>query len=119
MEAEEQPDEHKPPPVSSPPRTRKARDTQYRLGVGRPTIAGGSGARAVTKSVSLSRGSKGAKSTRNTKPSEETIIEGEPRPLLGRPSVVSPFSEPEQEPEPGLEPIPVAVKCQSTNEFRS
>ncbi|OAX44749.1 hypothetical protein K503DRAFT_861044 [Rhizopogon vinicolor AM-OR11-026] len=75
-EAKEQPETQNPPtPTYSTLRTRKARDTQYRLGVGRPTIAGGSGARAVTKSGSISRGSKRAKSTRNVKPSEETIVE--------------------------------------------
>ncbi|OJA10792.1 hypothetical protein AZE42_00299 [Rhizopogon vesiculosus] len=81
-EAKEQPEIQNPPtPIYSTPRTRKARDTQYKLGVGRPTIAGGSGARAVTKSGSVSRGSKRAKSTRNVKSSEETIVEElEPEP---------------------------------------
>ncbi|KAG1757432.1 hypothetical protein EDB19DRAFT_37174 [Suillus lakei] len=77
IEVEQQPREHEPPPppVDPTPRTRKAKDTQYRLGVGRPIIAGGSGARAVTKSVSVSRGSKRAKSMKNVKPSEDTIAE--------------------------------------------
>ncbi|KAG2129899.1 hypothetical protein DEU56DRAFT_816095 [Suillus clintonianus] len=85
IEIEQQPEEHKPPPapVDPAPRTRKAKDTQYRLGVGRPIIAGGSGARAVTKSVGVSRGSKRTKSIKNVKPSEDTIAE-----------------EPEPEPEP-------------------
>lgn len=75
---EQQPKEHKPPsaPVDPTPRTRKAKDTQYRLGVGRPIIAGGSGARAVTKSVSVSRGSKKVKSMKNVKPLEDPIAEG-------------------------------------------
>jgi hypothetical protein len=79
IEVEQQPKEHKPPPapVDPTPRTRKAKDTQYRLGVGRPIIAGGSGARSVTKSVSVSRGSKRAKSIKIIKPSEDSIAEGE------------------------------------------
>lgn len=84
IEVEQQPKEHKPPPapVDPAPRTRKAKDTQYRLGVGRPIIAGGSGARAVTKSVSVSRGSKRAKSLRHVKPSEDPIAEEpEPEPI--------------------------------------
>ncbi|KAG2061981.1 hypothetical protein BDR06DRAFT_946041 [Suillus hirtellus] len=82
IEVEQQPKEHKPPsaPVDPTPRTRKAKDTQYRLGVGRPIIAGGSGARAVTKSVSVSRGSKKAKNMKNVKPSEDPIAE-EPEPI--------------------------------------
>jgi len=105
MEAEEQSDEQKPPPpVSSTPRTRKAKDTQYRLGVGRPSIAGGSGARTITKSVS--RGRKRAKSTRNPKPSEETIAEGELLPFVRCSSVILTSSEPEIE----VDHIPAAVK---------
>ncbi|KAG2159998.1 uncharacterized protein EDB93DRAFT_1112868 [Suillus bovinus] len=77
IEVKQQPKEHKPPPapVGPTPRTRKAKDTQYRLGVGRPIIAGGSGARAVTKSVSGSRGSKKTKNMKNVKPSEDPIAE--------------------------------------------
>lgn len=84
IEVEQQPKEHKPipAPVDPIPRTRKAKDTQYRLGVGRPIIAGGSGARAVTKSVSVSRGSKRAKSMRHVKLSEDPIAEEpEPEPI--------------------------------------
>ncbi|KAG0709000.1 hypothetical protein DFH29DRAFT_890071 [Suillus ampliporus] len=90
VEMEQEPEEHKPlpPPVDPTPRARKAKDTQYRLGVGRPIIAGGSGARAVTKSISVSRSSKRAKSMKNVKPSEETIAE---------------------EPEPEPEPIPAGT----------
>lgn len=107
---EQQPKEHKPPPapVDPTPRTRKAKDTQYRLGVGRPIIAGGSGARSVTKSVSVSRGSKRAKSMKNIKPSEGAIAEGERQPSSIHPSVISTFAEPEPEPES----IPT-VTCQS------
>ncbi|KAG9314481.1 hypothetical protein JVU11DRAFT_5278 [Chiua virens] len=60
-----------------PQRTRKAKETQYRLGVGRPVIAGGSGARAVTKSTSTSRTPKRARSNRSIKPSETTIAEAQ------------------------------------------
>ncbi|KIK95386.1 hypothetical protein PAXRUDRAFT_827078 [Paxillus rubicundulus Ve08.2h10] len=67
------------PPVPQPPGTRKARQTQYRLGVGRPVIAGGSGARAVTKTASVSRTVKRAKISRTVQPSEATITE-EPEP---------------------------------------
>ncbi|KAI6007447.1 hypothetical protein EDD15DRAFT_2211387 [Pisolithus albus] len=63
------------PSPRQPPRTRKAKDTQYRLGVGRPAVAGGSGARAVTKSFSSSRKSRRGKSSTSVKPSEATIIE--------------------------------------------
>ncbi|KAJ4489401.1 hypothetical protein C8J55DRAFT_603715 [Lentinula edodes] len=81
-------------PRSPPlPRIRKAKETQFRLGVGRPLAAGGKGARAVTKSVSASRAKKG-KGSRSVKPSEATIEEepesetiephraGEPEPTM-------------------------------------
>lgn len=42
-----------PAPVT--PRTRKAKETQRRLGVGKPKVAGGDGPRAVTRSLSLSK----------------------------------------------------------------
>lgn len=60
------------------PRTRKAKDTQTRLGVGRPIAAGGTGARVPTKSVSVSRGSRQIKKSRNVtkRPFEECIAEG-------------------------------------------
>ncbi|KAF9229425.1 hypothetical protein BS17DRAFT_771433 [Gyrodon lividus] len=77
-EADEPSSQQLPPvqsPVPQPPGTRKARQTQYRLGVGRPIIAGGSGARAITKSVSVSRTAKRAKSSRTIQPSEATITE--------------------------------------------
>ncbi|KAI6133175.1 hypothetical protein EDD16DRAFT_1530319 [Pisolithus croceorrhizus] len=63
------------PSPRQPPRTRKAKDTQYRLGVGRPAVAGGSGARAITKSVSVSRKFRRGKSNTSVKPSEATITE--------------------------------------------
>ncbi|TFK76972.1 hypothetical protein BDN72DRAFT_873447 [Pluteus cervinus] len=74
-----------PPPPSTKqtdipvaPRTRKAKETQTRLGVGKPVIAGGRGPRAVTKSISVSKGKRG-KSGRSIQPSEATIME-EPEP---------------------------------------
>lgn len=45
--------------------------------MGRPVIAGGSGARAVTKSVNTSQTPKRARSSRSIKPSEATIAEGQ------------------------------------------
>lgn len=45
--------------------------------MGRPVIAGGSGARAVTKSINTSRTPKRARSGRSIKPSEATITEGQ------------------------------------------
>lgn len=58
------------------PRTRKAKDTQFRLGVGRPALAGGKGARAVTKSRSISKG-KQVKTSKSVKPKEAAIQEEE------------------------------------------
>jgi len=46
------------PPPLPVTRTRKAKETQLRLGVGRPKVAGGVGARAVTKSFSVSKNNK-------------------------------------------------------------
>jgi hypothetical protein len=45
-------------------RTRKAKDTQKRLGVGKPRIAGGSGARSLTRASSPSKGRR-SRSSRN------------------------------------------------------
>ncbi len=56
--------------------TRKAKETQYRLGVGRPAIAGGSGARAVTKSLAAPKSKRGRASI-SVKPSEAAIPEEE------------------------------------------
>ena len=61
-----------PPP---PARTRKAKELQTRLGVGKPIIAGGRGPRAVTRSAGSSRG-KQTKSSKSLKPTEDTIEEG-------------------------------------------
>ncbi|KAL4069557.1 hypothetical protein J3A83DRAFT_4247174 [Scleroderma citrinum] len=78
------PNEDQPTPLPSflppqPTRTRKAKESQYRLGVGRPVAAGGSGARAITKSISTSRRPKRGKSSTVMEPSEATITE-EPEP---------------------------------------
>ncbi|KAF9015294.1 hypothetical protein BDQ17DRAFT_1320215 [Cyathus striatus] len=59
-----------PPPV----RTRKAKEMQTRLGVGRPVAAGGAGPRAITKSLSVSRSRRG-KPSRSLKQIEATIQE--------------------------------------------
>ena len=64
-----------PSPVLPPARTRKAKELQTRLGVGKPVIAGGHGPRAVTRSTGSSRG-KRAKSSKSLKPTEDTIEEG-------------------------------------------
>ncbi|THH20846.1 hypothetical protein EW146_g604 [Bondarzewia mesenterica] len=57
-------------------RTRKAKEAQFRLGVGRPAAVGGTGARAITKSMNVSKGRR-AKSSKSIKPAEETIPEEE------------------------------------------
>ncbi|KAF7964792.1 hypothetical protein HWV62_2896, partial [Athelia sp. TMB] len=64
-----------PPPAPPVTRTRKAKE-QTRLGVGRPVIAGGTGARAITKSISVPKKDRISRST--GAPSQETIIEEEP-----------------------------------------
>ena len=66
------------PSLISPaaPRTRKAKETQTRLGVGKPLAAGGQGPRAVTRSSGSSRG-KETKLSKSHKPKEPTIQEGE------------------------------------------
>jgi hypothetical protein len=43
-------------------RTRKAKETQRRLGVGKPKAAGGNGARSVTRAISPSKGRRGRSS---------------------------------------------------------
>ncbi|KAJ6621232.1 hypothetical protein B0H10DRAFT_2019347 [Mycena sp. CBHHK59/15] len=63
-----------PEPILVPTRTRKAKDTQTRLGVGRPVAAGGNGPRAVTKSVSITKGKRG-RNNKSVKPAEDTIPE--------------------------------------------
>lgn len=61
--------------VASSSRVRKAKATQLRLGVGRPVIAGGQGARAVTRATSVVKGKRTRVST-ISRPVEETIEEG-------------------------------------------
>jgi hypothetical protein len=56
-------------------RTRKALDAQLRLGVGRPTIVGGQGARTVTRSVGIAKSVR-SRSGRGAKPTQEPIVEG-------------------------------------------
>ncbi len=58
-----------------PPRTRRAKNSQYKLGVGRPTAAGGSGARTVTRSTGLSQKGKRGKGSKSIKPMEAAILE--------------------------------------------
>jgi len=56
-------------------RTRKARDAQLRLGVGRPPATEGRGPRVVTRSVSVAKGAQ-SRSGRGTKPVPTPIVEG-------------------------------------------
>ena len=58
-------------------RTRKSKNTQLRLGVGRPAAAGGAGARPVTKSDSQTKLKRG-KPSKVGRPTEEPIAEGAP-----------------------------------------
>jgi hypothetical protein len=60
-------------------RTRKARDAQLRLGIGRPTVAGGSGPRTMTRSASSVAKGVRSRSSRGAKPTPAPIVEG----LLG------------------------------------
>jgi hypothetical protein len=74
-ETENQPQpQPEPEPIPPSNRTRKAKDTQTRLGVGRPVAAGGNGPRAVTKSVSVAKGKRG-RNSKAVKPVEDTILE--------------------------------------------
>ncbi|KAI0757141.1 hypothetical protein C8Q80DRAFT_1116385 [Daedaleopsis nitida] len=75
------PSEPELPPLP-PPRPRRAKDTQYKLGVGRPTAAGGSGARTVTRSSSLSQKGKRGKGSKSAKPKEAAIQEEEEPDLM-------------------------------------
>ncbi|KAH8100611.1 hypothetical protein BXZ70DRAFT_938039 [Cristinia sonorae] len=85
-----------PPPQSSAPlrAPRKAKDSQYKLGVGRPVLAGGSGARTVTRTGSISKPKRAKAPSTSVKPTEEAIQEvdeeledqqpGPSNPALGR-----------------------------------
>lgn len=87
--------EDQPEPVApvAPARTRKAKELQKRLGVGKPVIAGGQGPRAVTRSSGSSR-SRQTRLSRSRTVLESTIEEGLLHVLI--PLVIAqPFSEPE------------------------
>ncbi|KAI0361779.1 hypothetical protein OH77DRAFT_1390307 [Trametes cingulata] len=93
-----------------PPRTRKAKETQYRLGVGRPTVAGGSGARAVTRSSSFSVRGKRAKGSRSAKPTEAAIQEEEePDPMEPEMPQAGPSGTTHDHESPAPPPPPSAV----------
>ena len=67
-----------PPSVPVPaPRARRPKDTQYKLGVGRPTAVGGRGPRNVTRSTSMAQKGKRAKGSKSVKPTEAAIQEEE------------------------------------------
>lgn len=73
---EDNSNEDQPPPEPvAPVRTRKAKELQKRLGVGKPVIAGGQGPRAVTRSSGSSR-SRQTKFSRSRTVLESTIEEG-------------------------------------------
>ncbi|THH10936.1 hypothetical protein EW145_g1002 [Phellinidium pouzarii] len=61
--------------VGTASRVSKSRDSQYRLGVGRPLAPGGPGPRSVTRSSSTAKPKRG-KNSRSLRPPEETIDEG-------------------------------------------
>ncbi|KAG6846018.1 hypothetical protein H0H87_011066 [Tephrocybe sp. NHM501043] len=82
------------PPLAT--RTRKGKE-QTRLGVGRPVVAGGAGPRAVTRSLSVTKGKRG-KGSRSLKPIETTIVEEEPE---------------HHDSEPAPAPLPVPHKAPS------
>ena len=63
------------PLLVPPPRTRKAKELQTRLGKGKPVIAGGSGPRAITASSGSSKGRE-TRSSKTMKLREPTIEEG-------------------------------------------
>lgn len=61
---------------SSMSRKNKSKDAQYRLGVGRPTAVGGSGARRSTRSSSMAHSRRG-KNSRSFRLPEVVIQEGQ------------------------------------------
>ncbi|TFL06527.1 hypothetical protein BDV98DRAFT_559560 [Pterulicium gracile] len=75
-----------PPAPAAPAQTRmrKAKDTQTRLGVGRPRLAGGAGARAVTKSVPSGKSNR-VKSSRTVKSVIDEPIAEEPEMIIEDP----------------------------------
>ncbi|CAL1696105.1 unnamed protein product [Somion occarium] len=92
--------------------TRKAKQTQYRLGVGRPTIAGGTGARAVTRSLSVPK-SRSGKLNRSVKPIEEAIQEEEDAPEPGPSGIYHHDSPPVTH---ATEPSPPTMSSTDTTE---
>ena len=56
-------------------RTRKAQDARLRLGVGRPSVVGGQGARVVTRSVGIAKRVR-SRSGRGSKLTQDPIAEG-------------------------------------------
>ncbi|KZT30527.1 hypothetical protein NEOLEDRAFT_1144156 [Neolentinus lepideus HHB14362 ss-1] len=69
------------PSASRPTRTRKAKDTQFRLGVGRPVVAGGNGARAVTRAKSRRGKARSFQTTEVPIPEESEPLGAEGSPL--------------------------------------
>ena len=70
------PELHPQPPVPST-RARRPKETQYKLGVGRPTALGGRGPRAVTRVASTAQKGRRTKGSRSVKPTEAAIQEEE------------------------------------------
>ncbi|KAI0702494.1 hypothetical protein BC835DRAFT_1411045 [Cytidiella melzeri] len=83
--------------LPGPSTRKKAKETQFKLGVGRPTAIGGAGARAPSSSVGKPRSKRG-KGSAAVKPSEAAIQEEEeeaessaiPDPMHGLPSATQP-----------------------------
>lgn len=96
--------------------TRKAKETQFRLGVGRPKVAGGAGPRAVTKSAGVLKGKRSSKSTKVVENAIAEDIEPEPTddnnetpPYLGA-------SDIQHEVTPTIEILPDASDTRHTHE---
>lgn len=81
--SEDMPEKQPAPLLVPPPRTRKAKELQTRLGKGKPVIAGGSGPRAITASSGSSKGRE-TRSSKTMKPREPTIEEGKDPQMLFR-----------------------------------
>ncbi|KAI9508800.1 hypothetical protein F5148DRAFT_1283648 [Russula earlei] len=98
-DTDEDEDDHAVKPESDAPsgihpgpmtRTRKARDAQLQLGIGRPAVAGGRGPRPATRSVSATKGTR-SRSGRGVKPSSALIVEDRPSaPRAGTPEGAPP-----------------------------
>ena len=116
------------PSLVPPPRTRKAKEMQTRLGKGKPIIAGGSGPRAITASSGSSKG-RLAKSSKTMKPREPTIHEGkdpylsscfllievEPETLSATDAVIkSDSEEPIGAQTPATQPLPEPIQPSQT-----